>query len=156
MKSILTLITLQFVLLLATACGTGERDYSRWAEIPASGWAYGDTLLLTPVDTTLAGNDSLVNRRLKLGVVHTNAYAYSNLWLEVTYRGAMYSYRDTVNIPLADVYGRWLGSGLGANYQSEVVLSPHADIDLTRPVAVRHIMRLDTLRAVERVGVTVE
>ncbi len=139
--------------LLLAACGRGERDYSRWTELPADGWAYGDTLLLLPADTTLADNVSLVERRLTLGLVHSSAYPYSNLWLEVTYPGDGRIYRDTVNIPLADIYGRWLGAGFGSSYQTEVTLSPRTDIDVTRPVAVRHIMRLDTLRHIERLGV---
>ena len=59
-------------------------------------------------------------------------------------------------MPLADIYGRWLGSGFGSSYQREITLKPRADIDLTRPVDVRHIMRLDTLRNIERIGITVE
>ena len=143
-------------LLLAASCGRGERDYSRWASLPSEGWAYGDTLSLIPADTTLTDNDSIVSRTLLLGVVHAAAYPYSNLWLEVTYHGTGYLYRDTVNMPLADIYGRWLGSGFGSSYQREITLKPRADIDLTRPVGVRHIMRLDTLRNIERIGITVE
>ena len=137
------------------SCGGGERDYSRWQTLPVEGWAYGDTVLLVPVDTALPGNDSLVHRPLRLGLTHANDYMYSNLWLEVTYVGESHMYRDTVNVTLADVYGRWLGSGFGSNYQHEVTLNPRADIDLTRPVSVRHIMRVDTLRGLEKIGVSV-
>ncbi|MCM1162953.1 MAG: gliding motility lipoprotein GldH [Muribaculaceae bacterium] len=156
MRRLPAVIITTLVVLLASSCGKGERDYSRWAELPPSGWAYGDTLMLVPADTTLADNDSIVTRRLSLGVVHTSTYPYSNLWLEVTYHGDGHLYRDTVNMLLADVYGRWLGAGFGASYQREITLTPHADIDLTRPVAVRHIMRLDTLPAIERVGIEVD
>ena len=144
------------LLALAAGCGRGGRDYSRWTHLPAEGWAYGDTLMLVPADTALADNDSLVSRPLRLGVVHTSAYPYSNLWLEITYRGDHKVYRDTVNLTLADVYGRWIGKGFGSYYQREVLLTPEADIDVRRPVAVRHIMRLDTLRHIDRIGVSVE
>lgn len=142
--------------LVITACGDGQRDYSRWDNIPAAGWAYGDTLRLLPADTTLYGNDSIVARPLTLGIVHSGDYAYSNLWLEVTYHGRSHLYRDTVNITLSDVYGRWLGKGFGSEYQREVALSPQADIDLTREVEVRHIMRIDTLRHITRIGIAVK
>lgn len=140
---------------MAAACGHKERDYSSWAEIPEAGWAYGDTLTLIPADSTLADNDSLVTRRLTLGVVHSSSYPYSNLWLEVTYHSPGHMHRDTVNMTMADIYGRWLGSGFGTSYQREITISPRAEIDLTRPVEIRHIMRLDTLPAIERVGIGV-
>ena len=63
--------------------------------------------------------------------------------------------RDTLDIRLADVYGRWLGSGFGASYQREVTVSPAAVVDITRPVALRHIMRVDTLQGIEQVGIEV-
>lgn len=150
-----TLSAIAALWVAVASCGSGERDYSRWSELPVCGWAYGDTVSLLPIDTALHDNDSLVQRPLRLGLTHTNDYPYSNLWLEVTYHGESHLYRDTLNVALADVYGRWIGSGFGANYQHEIVLNPHADIDLTRPVTVRHIMRVDTLRGLDRIGVSV-
>ena len=156
MIRIVYILTAIAALWVAVAsCTGGQRDYSRWTDLPARGWAYGDTVSLLPVDTALHDNDSLVRRPLRFGLTHSNDYPYSNLWLEVTYRGEESSYRDTLNVSLADVYGRWLGSGFGANYQHEIVLNPRADIDLTRPVTVRHIMRVDTLRGLDRIGVSV-
>ncbi len=144
------------ILAVTAGCGRGERDYSRWTPIPTEGWAYGDTLMLVPADTLLADNDSLVRRPLRLGVVHSSAYPYANLWLEVTYRGGRKLFRDTVNLTLADIYGRWIGKGFGSYYQREVLLTPEADIDVREPVMVRHIMRLDTLRHIDRIGISIE
>jgi len=156
MQRLPAIIAAIICLLLAVSCGKGERDYSRWTSIPAEGWAYGDTLLLTPADTSLTDNDSLVHRSLRLGLVHTSAYPYANLWLEVTFRGGTKMYRDTVNLTLADIYGRWLGKGFGSFYQCEVMLTPDAEIDVTQPVLVRHIMRVDTLRHIDRIGISAE
>lgn len=50
-------------------------------------------------------------------VRNSGNYAYQNLWLFVTFDGLMnYSRRDTVNLMLADDYGKWLGSGMGSIY----------------------------------------
>ncbi len=141
---------------MTASCSRGERDYSRWQHIPNEGWAYGDTIFLLPVDTALPDNDTIVNRRLHLGLTHDNDYPYSNVWLEVTYTGTGRRYRYTLNIPLADIYGRWLGSGFGSDYQREVTITPAADIDLTVPVEVRHIMRLDTLKGIDKIGILVD
>ena len=138
------------------SCGNSGRSYSNWSHLDPHGWAYGDTLSLIPVDSTLPDNDSTLRAPLRLGVTHSATYPYSNLWLEVTYRSDRYVYRDTVNLELADIYGRWLGKGFGTALQHEITLTPHADIDVRQPVSVRHIMRVDTLRGIEMIGVSVQ
>lgn len=153
MRSLPALFLCVIITLAVTSCGHGERDYTRWESIQQEGWAYGDTIFLLPVDTALPDNDTLVRRRLHIGLTHDNDYPYSNVWLEITCKGADKRYRYTVNIPLADVYGRWLGSGFGGEYQREVVITPAAEIDLTVPVEVRHKMRLDTLRGIDKIGI---
>lgn len=140
--------------LLAVACG--ERSYSRWANLPTDGWIYTDTVALLPVDTMLHDNDSLVRGAIRIAVRHENSYRYSNLWLEMTYHtDGRRLIRDTINLRLADVYGRWIGSGFGASYQQEALISSSSVIDVTQPVALRHIMRVDTLRGIEQIGIEV-
>lgn len=158
MKNLRHIFTAIVVLLGLTvaSCGRDGRTYSNWTHLPADGWAYGDTIILVPIDTTLHDNDSILHAPLRLGVAHSNAFPYSNLWLEVTYQSDRYIYRDTLNLELADVYGRWLGKGFGTGLQHEVILTPHADIDVRMPVAVRHIMRVDTLRGVDMIGVSIQ
>lgn len=145
------------VVLVALSFGScGERSYSRWANLPTEGWVYADTVFLLPVDTSLYDNDSLVNGAIRIAVRHGNSYRYSNLWLEMTYHtDGRRLMRDTINLRLADVYGRWLGSGFGALYQQEATVSPSSMIDVTQPVSLRHIMRVDTLRGIEQVGIEV-
>lgn len=157
MRSITYIIIAVSLFALLAACGRGERDYSSWEQLPAEGWAYTDTISLLPVDTTLTDNDSILDGTLHVALRHSNAYPYSNIWLELTYHGdGPYMLRDTINMPLADLYGRWLGSGFGAGYQRELIVKPDTRIDLTRPVTLRHIMRVDTLRGVEQIGILVE
>lgn len=149
------LLIILFTTLLLGACSPGTRDYSCWDNIPESGWVYGDSVLLLPIDTALPDNDSIVNAAIGVALRHGSDYEYSDVWLEVTFHGDGYMTRDTVNILLADSYGRWLGSGFGASYQKEVVINPSSVIDVTRLVEIRHIMNVDTLRGIEQIGVTV-
>lgn len=148
---------MSLLIAVLTACVPAERDYSRWENLPSEGWLYTDTVALLAVDTSLTDNDSIVSGAVKLALRHSNDYPYSNIWLELTFHGEGGAVvRDTVDIRLADVYGRWLGCGFGAGYQQEVTVDSAVRIDLTRPMLLRHIMRVDTLRGVGQVGVLVE
>lgn len=138
------------VALLICSCTGNER--SDFAGIPPEGWLYGDTL-----EFSLAGNDSVVLQGADLAVVvrHTNNYEYSNIWLELTYLGADSLHTDTLNLQLADEFGTWRGTGTGVSFQRIDTVRHGIDIASWAPVKVRHIMRVDTLREVEQVGIVI-
>lgn len=138
--------------LVDTSCSDRHDDYGDFTPVPAEGWSYGDT-----VSFLAAGLDSVpAPRKLKVGVIHNNDYRYSNLYLEVTCRKDRRYWRDTVELKLADVYGAWLGRGIGPSYQVEATISPAIVIADSTRVSVRHIMRLDTVKGIERVGVIID
>ncbi|MDE6279234.1 MAG: gliding motility lipoprotein GldH, partial [Paramuribaculum sp.] len=60
--------------------------------------------------------------------------------------------RDTLCIELADPFGRWLGTGQGASRQVKASLPHSVSVDSGRTIAVRHLMRLDTVPDIEQVG----
>lgn len=62
---------------------------------------------------------------------------------------------DTLNIELADVYGRWHGTGFGPSYQYETPVGVPLPLGDTSRISVRHIMRVDTLVGVEQIGITI-
>lgn len=135
-----------------SGCSDKHPDFSEFKELPSAGWAYGDT-----VSITAAGLDSTEVRSLYASVRHSGDYLYRNLWLEVSYTGADKRLRiDTVELELADIYGRWLGNGFGPSYQMEVPVSPAAPIADSTRVKVRHIMRVDTLHGVQQVGILIK
>lgn len=134
--------------MLATAC-VDRGAYSRFEQVPPEGWAYGDTLRF-PVERA----DSTAPATLRLAVRNSNAYPYSNLWLEVTYNHEGRRHIDTVEIRLADVYGRWTGQGFGPEYQSEVKMVKSVVPDNGSWIGVRHVMRVDTITGLEQIGVT--
>ncbi len=106
------------VVALALAQGCAEPapldESADFKTVPARGWAYGDTFEYTP---DLA--DSVGKSRIAIAVRHTDGYLYSNVWLELAtpVAGTDSMAVDTINIPLADVYGKWYGRGrrLGKN-----------------------------------------
>ena len=126
MKKILGAILSVIVLALlpASCLREGER-YSRFHTMADARWIYGDTLRFDFSEA--AGADSTatpVAGDLLIVVRHSRSYPYSNIWLELGDATGMR--RDTLNILLAD----------------------SAEATLT----LRHIMRTDTLDAIEQIG----
>lgn len=127
-------------------------ENAAFVSVPADGWAYGDAFEFTPVPEPAAKSG---DARIAVAVRHTNGYLYSNLWLELATPLAadVDSMRlDTVNIELADVYGKWHGRGLGVSYVTVDTLPGLYRYDVDHPARIRHIMRVDTLADVEQVG----
>lgn len=119
--------------------------------MPEAGWAYGDTLVFAP-----EGLDSVALRTLSVALRHDNDYPYRNLWLEVTYGTPPLFYRDTVDIELADIYGRWHGKGLGPSYQTSTTIGKAVNLSDSSRVFIRHIMRVDTLHGIRQIGISIE
>lgn len=144
MRKILLFI---LITLCLEACTSGHNDYSDFKNIEQYGWVYGDTLNFK------FDADNIVDGSLKLALRHNNSYEYSNLWLEVSHKiDSVTVDCDTINIELADIYGRWKGNGIGASYQTDVIVNSHFAINGIDSVQVRHIMRCDTLEGIVQVG----
>ncbi len=119
--------------------------------IDRRGWVYGDSYEFNPSPDFAEARGTA---RMAVVVRHTGAYLYSNLWLEVATPVAPGDSMklDTINIKLADIYGRWLGKGLGVSYVKTDTLPGRYGFDEDVPAKVRHIMRVDTLNDVEQIG----
>jgi len=133
-------------IITISACSDTER--SAFSDIGAPGWRYGDTITFIPSDTAecAAGN-------IAVAVRHTNGYEYSNLWLELTYSSPDTIATDTFNIVLADDFGHWRGKGVGIGYQMVDTLLRNVIIDTSAPIYLRHVMRTDTLRDIQQIGI---
>ncbi len=146
MRNLLIVILSVFI---AVSCSL-PREQGNFVSVGADGWRYGDTVSLAaaPADST----DSIARGVLALAVRHTDAYEFSNIWVEVSYLGVDSLQRDTFNIRLADDFGRWLGTGIGVGFQKVDTLSRNFTFNTRIPVSVRHIMRADTLPDIEQIG----
>lgn len=136
--------------LLCAACHPEVTEDAEFHSIGAHGWAYGDTL-----EFESEFSDSIVSARLAVAVRHSSAYIFENLWLEVSVppvAGDTVGITDTVNVRLADSYGRWLGRGSGVTYVRVDTLPGRYIVRRGAPVRVRHIMRVDTVEYLEQIG----
>ncbi|MDE6266874.1 MAG: gliding motility lipoprotein GldH [Muribaculaceae bacterium] len=132
------------------ACNTDPNRYSSYHNISLDqGWAYTDTLTFIPLHA-----DSVASGDYWICVRHSNNYPFANLWLELSYTDPDGNHHaDTVNLTLADTYGNWQGQRLGLHYQHRVKAVENVRHLIGTPLKVRHIMRMDTLREIDLVGV---
>lgn len=150
--TIVAAIALVMAVAMAACHQPKSPERSKYFNISADGWAYGDTLAWTPVDSAVIDTASLI-----IALRHTNDYPYANIWLECRYfaPGDSAPSVDTINIWLADEYGRWLGTGIGVGYQLSDTAIRHVPIDVGRPIGVRHVMRADRLTGLEQLGLII-
>ncbi|MCC8038326.1 MAG: gliding motility lipoprotein GldH [Bacteroidales bacterium] len=136
------------VMAMIAACAPSDNDYSSWQAIPQEGWRYAEALTFEPVHA-----DSIMRGNLTLGLRHDDRYAYSNVWLEVAYTDHDREQVDTLNIVLADKYGKWRGIGNATDFQVVDTIARGIVHASRTPVRVRHIMRVDTLQGIDLVGI---
>jgi gliding motility-associated lipoprotein GldH len=150
-KLALKALTIFGLLLSGASCVPDSNSYSQFYTIDDDGWCYDDSLVFTP---TVA--DSIVQGRLMIAVRHDSRYRYSNLWLELSHPEADTVIRDTINIDLADVYGRWLGTASAVSYTKTDTITKNIKILRDKNYVIRHVMRPDTIKDIERIGLIFE
>lgn len=138
------------IMMMMSSCRLRHNEYSYYHSFDSAGWAYGDSLKFSPeID------DSICTGVLAVCLRHTNAYPYSNLWLELQYAvDDSTTARDTLQIQLADEFGRWHGKGSGVSLQLADTVRRDFKLLNGKPMQLRHIMRADTLREIEQIGVS--
>ena len=132
--------------------GNGDDNYySAFVNFRGQEWLYSAPAVMI-VDTL---RDSVARSgTLVLSLRHSDAYEYSNIWLELSRPvNDTVVRRDTFNLLLADDFGRWYGRGSGPSLQLTDTL--YTDFTLRRgdTLTLRHIMRVDTLANIEQAGI---
>lgn len=139
-----------FVSLALGACSERHENYAHFENIDSKGWAYGKAF-----EFSTPGVDSLSMHKIDISVRHTAAYPYSNLWLEIILSEGEKQYIDTLEMHLSDTYGRWIGKGFGPTYQMTESLPETYNITDSTKISIRQIMRVDTVREIQQVGITI-
>ncbi len=140
-----------FIGTALTGC-VGKGETSLFRTLPESGWLYGDTLEFV-TDSVPSGAEA----SFSIVLVHNDSYPFRNLWIETSYVDRDSGVHvDTVDIQLCDRFGRWLGKGFGDSYQVETTSFPATSVAPASRVTLRHILRVDTLRGIEKVGIDIK
>ena len=131
-------------MLILSACSE-SKDYTEFHHLPDGGWCFGHPELFNPEH-----EDSISTGELSVTFRHSSSFPYESLSLEVVSQGLDGSrVADTIHVPLIDRFGNWTGSGSGAYIQVNAKINHIKD----RSIEVRHIMKLDTLRGLDIVGI---
>lgn len=121
MKQILTFFT---VALLLCSCNHWDelRVFEKNIPVPGYEWSYDfkPSYAVQITDTAALYNIYVTFR-------HTAAYPFSNIWLLITteYPGEK-PVTSRVELPLADVGGKWLGSGMDGIFDHRIPIQRHA------------------------------
>jgi gliding motility-associated lipoprotein GldH len=152
MRSILYILASALAAVIAS-CDSGQ-VFDQYREINNAIW-HKDSLVTFRIPVT----DTLENHNLIIQIRNETSYRYSNLWLfiHITEPDGQVE-KDTFEIVLADLSGRWLGNGYGglktrqAFYQRNYTFSHSGEFVIT----IGHGMRDELLKGIHDVGFRVE
>lgn len=88
---------------------TSDVSYKRVEPIAVDGWAIEDTVCFD-----IPAIDTLNYYQIQCVIRHTERFKNQNVWLFSTWQQDNIRHKDTLNIQLADPYGRWLGESSGS------------------------------------------
>ncbi len=104
--------------------------------------------------------DTLSTYSMYFNIRHTDAYPYSNIWLSIglTFPGSDTAVHSKMEIPLADLNGKWYGRGMNEVWEQQMPMFErlHFSKAGTYAVSLQQIMRINPLPEVMSVGVRLE
>lgn len=150
-------IKLGIAALLVLLCLSCEQTtiLHQYKSIPQEGWSRENILNFEiEIDSTELKSD------INIELSYNNNYPYSNLYLFVSAKdtAAKSIFSDTLNITLADEYGKWLGDGWGASYQQVIEYKDIYGFPLSGVynISIKQGMRDNPILGIERVGIKIE
>ncbi|MFV0420155.1 MAG: gliding motility lipoprotein GldH [Dysgonomonas sp.] len=158
-KAILVL-SLIFLCLVGISCSKQDTYYHVY-EMKDANWVQKDTLRFT-IDTTMFKVDSVlfetnIPYTLSIEVTNNVNYPYRNIWFFIQSNidsDSVYA-EQSKEYQLADIEGKWLGSGFGNLFQSSFVVFENISFSEKRNyyIKVEHGMRDELLTGIEKVGI---
>lgn len=143
-------LIIPLLLILTTACQPSA-VYEKYRDIPKEVWNR-----YYPLEFTANIPDN-AQYNIYLCLRHTTDYEMANLWCFVSARGKHFSFRDTVNLKIAEPDGRWLGKG-GTVKTLEHPL-PHNPVFLPAgniSIRLEQAMRFENMNGIKNLGIRIE
>lgn len=140
--------------VLLIACQWTLGTYEKNIPIPRYAWDYDFKPRFTVhISDTTATYNIYVNLR------HTDAYRYSNVWMIITTQFPGNTSRSQrVELPLADMEGKWLGTGMDDIFSHRILIQENAVFNQAGDYqfSFQQNMRVNPLRHVMSVGLRIE
>ena len=155
-RKLFGLISVAFLLLLA-ACQPSPQ-YQEHFTVPKNAWSadFKPECRFTITDTAAA-------YQLFFLIRHTDAYAFSNIWimLETQSPGDSVYHKMRVEVPLSASTGQWLGRGMGEIWEQRVAINTAATPAFfgkkgNYVIRMSHDMRKNPLPEIMQVGLRIE
>jgi gliding motility-associated lipoprotein GldH len=148
-----TLTTWFFVVAMAMLVSCNHTAiFEQYQNISQEAWDMQDSICFH-----VAMNDTTSRYNVLLHIRNTEQYPYQNLWLFVDeYQGETCVYQDTIEALLADVYGRWLGTGI-SRYELPLLYDEQRRFERTgeHRFVIRQGMRSEWLKGIQDVGLVI-
>lgn len=134
--------------------GCGESPFfEEYKTIPSASW-HKDSL----ADFEINVEDTTAFYNFYLHLRNNNAYPYSNFYsfFTITFPNSRTA-KDTLNLPLADLKGKWLGTGLGDTKSNRFLFKERLQFPLkgNYKFSVKQGMRQDNLEGISDVGIEI-
>lgn len=151
MKKNLSIVLLAACFLSCNKIGI----YEKTVPIPSQSWSYNNKPYFTFTIT-----DTLATYNIYIVLRHTDAFNYSNLWLELGSQAPGDTMRtQNINIELASDAKGWEGTGMDDIYEVRKNITPGA-VPFKKAgnytFTIAQIMREDPLKHILNVGIRVE
>lgn len=128
--------------------------YDKAVDIPKGLWSVSNPVIFAfPVTDTLSSYSIIFTLR------NNNNYPYSNLFVFVdTQSPNGHSRRDTVEVALADIKGKWLGKGIGGIWQNNFYFRKNIRFPQSGDYQIKlsQAMRDKNLEGIIDVGIKIE
>jgi gliding motility-associated lipoprotein GldH len=138
------------ILFLFSACSFNETYF----EFRSFGSEWGRT---SPAVFEAKIDDNSIPYNIDIKIRNDNDYAFRNIWLFIdckTPSGAVLN--DTLNVELADVFGKWYGKGFSLHCLSAPLKTNYRFPETgVYTFAIRHGMRQDPLKGISDAGLRI-
>lgn len=140
-----------FIALFACSCSNKE-TYSEFYSFKEAAWTQEEC-----ASFEVEISDTLALYSVFLDIRNNNDYPFRNIWLFVDTPTQEGTQTDTIQVELADIYGKWHGNGLSKFTYSTVYKKDYKfPSSGTYSYSIRHGMRENPLRGISDIGLRIE